>query len=194
MRRLAAAAVVVAVGALGASAAGAEPARDALIRPGVSIGELRLGMTFDAVRTALGRHTEVVERRRLGFGSTYVEYGWSARTWRVGLLGRGAKAKVVKVATSIRRERTRSGVGVGSTIRALQRRLGARCWGAHDNVRYGARLCYVGRRGQAKTVFQLQRACALPPGSYYVCPEEKLDWVIYEVEIAEPAILPPELR
>ena len=109
----------VAVGAAASAQAAGE--RDALVRPGVGIGKVRLGMTPAQVFRALGR-TQVVNRRiDYGFGKRYVEYGWDYTSWSVGFTGRPNSFRVSKVATTLRRERTRGGVGVGTTLRALLR-------------------------------------------------------------------------
>jgi hypothetical protein len=118
-RRTAVLPLVVAL--LLASAAGAAPERDALIRPGVGIGEVRLGMTGAQVRRVLGRHKLVNERRQLGFGVEYLELDWGWGRWTVGFQGRRGERRVVKVATTLRRERTRHRLGPGSTTRDILR-------------------------------------------------------------------------
>ena len=151
---------------LAAGSAEAAPVRDALIRPGVGIGEIRLGMRLAEVRRALGRPQVILEQRRLGFGSSYSEYAWNGANWTVGLLGRGDRARVVSVATGLRRERTRSRVSVGSTDTALRRALGTRCYAPHaeaGNPAYARMTCYLGRSSRApNTVFRLYRECTAP--------------------------------
>jgi len=164
----------------------AAPSRDTLIRPGVGIGKVNLGMTYGAVRNALGRPSTVLEKRRFGFGSYFVLYAWGlAPKWTVGVLGRGDRARVVSVASTLRREKTPSGVGVGSTDRAVQRALGARCfadWGHTEAVT--GRYCFVGKRGKPRTFFYGTRKCAVPETRYQLCPDGKLTFRVYEVLIA----------
>jgi hypothetical protein len=111
--------LVVAVAA--ATAAHGAGQRDALVRPGVGIGKIRLGMTPAQVFRALGRTPLVNRRIDYGFGTRYVEYGWNYTTWSVGFTGRGNRLRVSKVATTLRRERTAGGIGIGSTVRAILR-------------------------------------------------------------------------
>ena len=103
-----------------ATAQGSEQ-RDSLVRPGVGIGKVRLGMTPAQVFRALGRTPLVNRRLDYGFGTHYVEYGWDYTVWTVGFTGPRHKPRVSKIATTLRRERTSGGVGVGSTVRAIRR-------------------------------------------------------------------------
>ena len=75
MRRSALPVALVAAVVAAAAAHGA-PQRDALVRPGVGIGKIRLGMTPAQVFRALGRTPLVNRRIDFGFGTRYVEYGW----------------------------------------------------------------------------------------------------------------------
>lgn len=120
MRRSALSAALVAAVAATASAHGA-PDRDALIRPGVGIGKVRLGMTQAQVFRTLGRPSVVNRRLNFGFGTRYVEYDWGFGTWTVGLTGRRGDLRVTKIGTTLRRERTARRVGIDSTPRALLR-------------------------------------------------------------------------
>lgn len=137
-------AVVVAAAAV--TAHGARQ-RDALVRPGVGIGKIRLGMTPAQVFRALGR-TQVVNRRiRYGFGTRYVEYGWDYTSWSVGFTGRENSLRVSKVATTLRRERTRGGVGVGTSVRALLRVYpSAQCVGRWYSDPDPGTWVYIGRQ------------------------------------------------
>jgi len=88
--------VAVAAGPVRASLA-----QDALIRPGVGIGKIRMEMRLAAVRRVLGKPAAVAERRRLGFGNEYVEYTWGVSpNWRVGVIGRPGEQLVIMVATT----------------------------------------------------------------------------------------------
>ncbi len=175
-------AVVVAVTAgLGA----ASPARDALIRPDVGIGQVHLGMRLEAVRHVLGKPTAVTKRRRLGFGSQCVEYSWGAApARRVGVLGRAGDQRVELVGTRLGRQKTSSGVGVGSTFAAARRRLGATC---RKNTKPGALLfnafCFTGRAGTTQTIFSFYGTCNLPPRTAIVCPTNRRTYTLYEVAV-----------
>ncbi|HEY8628692.1 MAG TPA: hypothetical protein VIL56_10280, partial [Gaiellaceae bacterium] len=74
-------AITVAVGAVGA------PSSTLVIRPGVSIGKIRLGMTLAQVKGVLGRPQLVSRREERGFGIRYVEYQWAYASWSVGFSG-----------------------------------------------------------------------------------------------------------
>jgi hypothetical protein len=170
--------VAVAAGPVRASLA-----QDALIRPGVGIGKIRMEMRFAAVRRVLGKPTAVADRRRLGFGNEYVEYTWGVSpNWRVGVIGRPGKQLVIMVATTLPREKTRTGVGVGSTYTAVQRRLGARC---RKNEKPGALafdgVCFTGQRGRTQTVFSFFGTCNLPPRTVIVCPTTRRTYTAYQV-------------
>src|ERR671917_500620 len=114
MRTLALAAALLAAAALCVGAATAGPSADARLTPGVGVGKLRVGMTLAQVRRHLGRPEAVSARKRLGFGVRYVEYQWGFATWTVGFQGRADALRAVRVGTTLRRERTRTGLGVGS--------------------------------------------------------------------------------
>jgi hypothetical protein len=108
--------------AVSATPTAGSPSSAQVIRLGVGIGPVRLGMSYAEVRRALGRPQIVNRRQNRGFGNRYVEYLWGYGDWRVGLLGRPGRERVVRVATGLRRERTREGVGVGTTAPQLARR------------------------------------------------------------------------
>jgi hypothetical protein len=184
--RLAGLGVVIGAVTLAVGSAGASRARDALIRPGVGIGKIRMEMRVAAVRRALRKPTAAAKRRRLGFGSEYVEYTWGAGpNWRVGVVGRPGDQVVVMVATTLAGQRTRTGVGVGSTYRTVQRRLGAHC---RRDTKPGdlafKGVCFIGVRGLTQTVFSFFGTCNLPPRTVIVCPTTRRILRVYEVLIA----------
>ena len=120
--RLLAVATCAAIAAVAPSAAAA-PARSVPIRPGVGIGPINLGMTGAQVYRALGRPRTVVERRTIG-GGPYVEFEYGYGLWTVGLYGRKGERRVVLVLTALARHRTPLGIGVGTPIRQVERRMG----------------------------------------------------------------------
>jgi len=114
---LAAVAALVAAGTAGGSSQ--------LIRHGVGIGKVRLGMTEAQVRRALGRPTSVV-RRRAGFGGARTELQFDEASYTVVLRRRSGAMRVVAVSTILERERTREGLGVGTLEARVRRAYGSR--------------------------------------------------------------------
>lgn len=136
---------------LAAGSASAAPQRDALIRPGVGIGKVRLGMTLAQVRAALGPHTLVNRRQRLGFGSQYLELDWDNGQWLVGLIGRPGRMRVVRIATLKRTERTARGVGIGTRLQQVRRVFpNARC------LTYSRSRMEIRHRDGSKTRFFIE--------------------------------------
>jgi hypothetical protein len=108
----------------------------------------------------------------------------------VGVYGPGARASVVIIETT-RPERTRSGVGIGSTQRALQRTLGASCRRPPrnpytDNPAYPLLLwCSLdGSHGRPLTLCSLVAKCSILTGRHVLCPRSKRTYRTYEVTIA----------
>jgi hypothetical protein len=123
---------------------------DALIVPQRSIAGVHLGMTQARVRAVVGRPDHVA-RARNEFGR-YTVFIYRRRQLQVVFQGGGA---VTSVGTESRRERTRTGVGVGSTERAVRRGVrDVRC-----KTVTGTRTCHVGtlRAGRRVTDFLLRR-------------------------------------
>jgi hypothetical protein len=118
---------VLAVSASAGVAAGA-PERDTLVRPGVGIGKVRLGMTLAQVRRGLGRPMFVNRNVRLGFGRRYVEYAWDYGWWLVGFEQRRGRLRAVRIEARAGTERTANGIGWGTRLREVLRRYpNARC-------------------------------------------------------------------
>jgi len=117
--------IVLVVAASVAAPAGAARQRDALIRPGVGIGEVWVGMTAAEVRRALGRPF-ASRSKRDGFGRLRVELQFEDGYTFVTLAGRRGALRVVGVSTVKKAERTPQGVGVGSTERRVARAYGSR--------------------------------------------------------------------
>ena len=190
--------------ALAAGYASAAPERDALIRPGVGIGQVRVGQTLAQVRRVLGRPEVMLRQRPYGFGARYTEYAWNGTDWTVAVTGRGDRARVVSVATGLRRERTRiRRVGVGSTELAVRRGLGARCFGKEERVdpitgekvyspTFGkdSMTCFLGRSQKAPhTTFSLIEQCRIPAPHPMQCPGEVRVYRVYEVKVGEPRFI-----
>ena len=189
---LAAALAVAAIVAVAAAPSPAAPQRELLIVPGQQIGKVRLGMSFAQVRRALGPPTLVNRRERTGFGR-YVEYDWGWGRWIVGFSGRGSTLRVSLVATTIRRERTHAGVGVGSLlarVRTAYARQGLRCPASRP---FGIQpACRLRSRSRATTYFPTEMKCTDPRYvNWYNCPTGKHVPVVYEVLIRSAAAPAP---
>jgi hypothetical protein len=119
------------VAVLGASPAGTSPARDTLIRPGVGIGKVRLGMTAAQAKRAMGRPHDTGWSERRDFGQRYLELVWDSGpedSFAVGLLGSGDRLRVVSMWTTRPSERVPAGVGPGSSRQKVLGTLhGLRC-------------------------------------------------------------------
>jgi hypothetical protein len=95
-----------------ASASGTE---STIVR-GVGIGKVRIGMTRAEVQRLLGR--DYIQNGATTIaGAQYVELGWNFSTFSVGFVG----GRVVQVETTLRGEKTRQRIGVGSSFKAAAR-------------------------------------------------------------------------
>jgi len=129
--------------------AGAVLERNALVRPARGIGKVSLGMTQRQVRRALGQPV-YVRRIPRGFGRTLLEMSYWLDGWTVRLAVRRGVYRVVYVETTLSRERTRQGLGVGSTqpqIRRVYPRLSCRSVPGYNTE------CIAGSPGARHTVF-----------------------------------------
>ena len=129
------------VAVLALAAAGAAGATIVVQR---SIAGVSIALSQAKVRAILGKPSKVV-RGRNAFGR-YVEY-----RYRGLVLDFQGGNPLSSISTIRRTERTRRGIGVGSTRRAVRRRVrGARC---------GRTLCTVGQLlpGRIVTTFYLRR-------------------------------------
>ena len=119
-------AVVLGTAALAVAVpAGATTTADALIRPGVGIANLKLGMTTAQVRAAMGRPLAVIPHEST-FGRQVVEWQYAYGGYTVRLEGRRNALRVVGVTTTVRKERTREGFGVGTLESRLESAYAAR--------------------------------------------------------------------
>jgi hypothetical protein len=148
MRSAALLAVVVA--ALAAAEASAAPESNLRIRPGIGIGKLRLGMTETQVRRAMGRPRFVV-RHQGSFGLRTIEYQYGFADYTVRLAGPRGRLRAIRVGTTLVRERTQSGVGVGSAERTILR--------VHRALR--CQPLRTTRYGSVRLVATIQRECTL---------------------------------
>jgi len=123
-------------------------AASAVIIPQRGLAGLRLGMTQAKVRSVLGEPGRVV-RGSNEFGA-YTEFVY--RSLRVSFQG---NASVTNLRTTRRSERTKSGVGVGSSEVELRRKVG----GIRCRTEFGFRHCFLGRflAGRRVTDFRIVR-------------------------------------
>jgi hypothetical protein len=140
--------------------AAARTGADLRITPGKSIGKVKLGMTELQVRATMGRPRSIV-RRRAGFGRSIVEYEYGFAEYVVRFFGPRDRLRVVRVGTTLRQERTREGLGVGSAERAVLRalprarceRLRTRQYGVTRIVVSGQRNCTLFAASGRRTIF-----------------------------------------
>jgi hypothetical protein len=146
---------------LAVSASGA-PQRDLLIRPGVGIGKVKLGMTLKQVRAAWGKPQASTVRREGGARLTELQYDFAA--YVVTLLGPRGRERVIRVGTTLAKERMTNGLGVGSLERRLQSALRGRLRcdrlpvvtqprSPQPLIFDNRRECKLGERGSPQTVF-----------------------------------------
>jgi len=100
------------------ASAGATTQRDALIRPGIGIGKVKLGMSLAQVRTAWGAPQARIVSQERGARKLELQYDYAA--YVVTLRGDPRHERVVAIGTTLAKERTSQGVGVGSLERRLQ--------------------------------------------------------------------------
>lgn len=165
------------------ASAGATTQRDALIRPGVAIAKVRLGMTLAQVGAAWGRPQALtIETQQRGGRTIELQYDFAAYT--ATLSGLPKRERVVSIGTTLSKEKTRQGLGPGSPERRVQRVLRGklRCerldvWNpprsAYPLLRSNRRECSLGEPGGPQTVFvsRMRRNSFLPEhwsGSAYV--------------------------
>lgn len=126
---------------------------EARIVPQVGIGGAKIGKTQKQVRSKLGKpdRKQVLTSPIGGFDFVQLKYG---RT-KVSFDGTSRRSKVMAVFTKEKSERTKSGVGIGSTKKQVKQGVdGARC-----KKEFGVAHCWVGsfKPGRKVTDFRLQR-------------------------------------
>lgn len=195
-------------------AATAAPTRDALVRPGVGIGQLRLGMTLRESVQAL-RRPIVFERARVfpREGVRYLQYRTNDGLWRIGLLGVHGRERLALISTKAPRERTRDGIGVGTLVETLPGRLrGQRpvCikrypflnYVLHHELLVASCAVRTGGLEPGTTVFSGSDECAVPVVRYQGCTQpryrvgsvfmESAELARYELSWWYPVVVEPE--
>jgi hypothetical protein len=144
------------------ASASAAPQRDALIRPGVGIGKVELGMSLKQVRAAWGKPQAITIRREGQARLTELQYDFAA--YFVTLIGSPGRERVIRVGTTLAKERMANGLGVGSRETRLQRELRSRLQcdrldvfqqprNPYPLIQTNRRECRLGERGSPQTVF-----------------------------------------
>ena len=150
MRRVVA--LVTVTAAVVAAAASAAPQRNELVRPGVSVGKIKLGMTDAQLRRAMGKPTYTLQHAS-SFGRRVIEYQFGATANYVArLAGPRGDLRVVSTYTVLRSERLPNGFGVGTQEVKIRRTYGSKLQcDAWDTFRQ-----------QSKTYITGNRECRLP--------------------------------
>jgi hypothetical protein len=131
-------------------------ADEEVVRHGLAIGKVRLGMSVAEVRRLLGPPRSTT--RELRGRNVYVESDWDYGWWTVGFAKPpGGRFRAVMVGTVQRTQRTSERLGPGSTRRQVSERLPATICRSVQPAG-GSRLnelgeCVYGGRGRRQTVF-----------------------------------------
>lgn len=145
--RLLPAAALVALALLPAATA------DASVVVGQSIAGVKLGDDPAAVRDALGKPTSTKTQKDAILGTvTFLRFGLT--TVLLGP-GSGADAATISIRTTSTKQRTKSGVGVGTSLTALKSKVsGVSC----NKITGGLGLCSVGKAlpGRVVTDFRIK--------------------------------------
>jgi hypothetical protein len=119
----------------------------AVIVPGQGMAGIRLRMSESQVRARLGEPPRFTcTRGALGNLVTRLHYP----RVDVDLQRLDGQPLVIRILTTHPGERTASGVGVGSTMTAVERLRGARCW-----REAAARYCAIGNRAKPLSHFTM---------------------------------------
>jgi hypothetical protein len=182
MRHAALAVALAAPIVLAAPAASAAPQATAVVRPGVGIGPVKLGMTTEQVRKALGAPA-YARGTRTGFGRLLIEYSYWPDGYTVFLLRERGRARVVSVETTLPSQKTPRGLGVGSTERQLRRvypPLRCRAVFPKGGGIITSYDCVARSRNGSQTVFSFSREPEYDPNTGRegpVAAPQHVDWV-----------------
>jgi hypothetical protein len=100
--------------------AGPASAVEVTIVPNVSIGKVKLGMTFGQVKKVMGPPQVVNARKQLSRGRGFIEYGWDFSTLWVGFVNTKGVLRAVLIGTGLVGEKTKEGIGVGVSLEKLR--------------------------------------------------------------------------
>jgi len=119
---------------------------ESTIYPGVGIGKIKLGMTKAQVERFLGKDPLLNARE-----GAYTEFAWDFATWTVGF----RRGRAVQISNGLRNQRTKLGIGVGSSWQAVMRAYpGGACGMNINNPQTAMWPEYlVGHRGGSQTMY-----------------------------------------
>jgi hypothetical protein len=158
------------------------------IVPGQAIGKVKLGTSLAQVKKALGAPEAVIHREQGPFGRQKVEYSWNFTEWRIAFRFDRTGSRAVTIRSSIRSERTKEGVGVGTPQGRVETAFHVRCTdayaGAGNNVAgpFIGRACVLGKEGVARTSFLVHEYCGNVPTAG-TCAERDRSWRVSEIGI-----------
>lgn len=182
---------IIVIALVVAPAAGSSETAETLIRPGIGIGKLELGMSLKEARKALGQPLVVYDAPRgvAGGSLRLIQYESDNALWRIELLGARGKETLVSINTSSRRERLSNGVGVGTLVANLPERLQSlkvRCIGGSTVINSRptdvAPLTCAITTGRATTVFFGDVVCVGETIRYQGCQQTRVPVVSVTVE------------
>lgn len=176
--------VATSVVALAIVFAGGASATESTIVRGVGIGKIHLGMTLQGVQKAFGSDSLVEGRTNVG-SAAYVDRSWEFGSWAVGFLSQHGAYRAAQVATTLRGENTREGIGVGSSFKSVVRAYPqAICVGYYRTMGSSVPAGWgAGQRGSAVALVvakdRLQMAFLVKSTSKFYDPWTP--WYVYEV-------------
>jgi hypothetical protein len=176
-----------------APAAGSTGAAETLLRPGIGIGKLRLGMTLAEARKALGQGLRFSYASRTRHAGLLRHYESQDGVWGLSVLGPKGKERLVRIGTDSPRERLSNGVGIGTPIATLPTRLktlNPKCISGefflnHNRIPAPIASCAMMTTGRALTIFLGDAQCAVPPIRYQGCPRLRVTIATLVVESSE---------
>ena len=95
-------------------------AADARIIPGFAIADVKIGMTLAQTKKILGKPQTLNARRQLAGHRRFIEYGWNFSSVWVGFVNTNGVLHSVLIGTSLAREKTKEGIGVGTPVKRLR--------------------------------------------------------------------------
>jgi hypothetical protein len=153
---------------------------ESTIYPGVGIGKVKLGMTPAQVERSLGRYRYVNER-----DGRHLSVGWGFGVWTVDFVGK----RVVQVATTLRTQRTPTGVGPGASWRRLVRAYPHGVCTFTISGSWGLVEYLVPHKGGTQTVYLVPQ----PREEYGGVPDRIVGkWRVSEVHVRTPFVQLPE--
>jgi hypothetical protein len=143
---------------------GLASAASATILPGVGLAHVQIGMTLAQTKKVLGKPQTVNARRQLAGHRGYIEYGWNYSSVWVGFVNTKGVLHSVLIGTTLAREKTKTGIGVGTQIEDLRGLPRMTCfsgtaWVGHpyfDPQQQEGPHCVLAGADQRRTIFVLK--------------------------------------